>query len=63
LKALLEKYFKPSIIFLKDFSASLLAKEKSYKGFYKAFYAKGSFEKYISKLSYKSFSLMLRGII
>jgi hypothetical protein len=49
LKALLESYFKPSIIFLKDFSASLLAKEKSYKVNYKAFFAKGMFEKYISK--------------
>jgi hypothetical protein len=50
LKALVENYFEPSIIiFLKDFSASLLAKEKSYKVFYKAFFAKGLFEKYISK--------------
>jgi hypothetical protein len=49
LKALLENYFKPSIIFPKDFSASLLAKEKSYKVFYKASFAKGLFEKYISK--------------
>jgi hypothetical protein len=49
LKALLENYFKPSIIFLKDFSASLLTKEKSYKVFYKAFFAKELFEKYISK--------------
>jgi hypothetical protein len=49
LKALLENYFKPSIIFLKDFSASLLAKEMSYKMIYKAFFAKGLFEKYISK--------------
>jgi hypothetical protein len=31
------------------FLASLLAKEKSYKVFYKAFFAKGLFEKYISK--------------
>jgi hypothetical protein len=31
------------------FSASLLAKEMSYKVIYKAFYAKGMFEKHISK--------------
>jgi hypothetical protein len=49
LKALLENYFEPSIVFLKDFSASLLAKEKSYKVLYKASYAKGLFEEYISK--------------
>jgi hypothetical protein len=49
LKALLENHFKPSIIFLKDFSASLLAKEKSYKVIYKAFFTKVMFEKYISK--------------
>jgi hypothetical protein len=49
LRALLENYFKPSTIFLKDFSASLLAKEKSYKVFYKDSYAKGLFEKYVSK--------------
>jgi hypothetical protein len=49
LKALLENYFEPSIIFLKDFSASLLAKGISYKVFYKAFFAKGLFEKYVSK--------------
>jgi hypothetical protein len=30
-------------------SASLLAKEISYKVIYKAFYAKGMFEKYIAK--------------
>jgi hypothetical protein len=64
LKALLENYSKPSII-LKNFLekdqvskyyflfiqtfASLLAKEMSYKVIYKAFYAKGLFEKYISK--------------
>jgi hypothetical protein len=63
LRALVENYFKPSIISLKDFSANLLAKEKSYKVFYKAFFAKGLFEKYISKLSYKSFSLILKRII
>jgi hypothetical protein len=60
LKALLENYFEPSIVFLKDSSASLLAKEKSYTVIYKAFLAKGLFEKYISKLSYKSFSLILK---
>jgi hypothetical protein len=49
LKALLENYFKPSIIFPKDFSASLLAKEISYKVFYKASFAKGLSERYISK--------------
>jgi hypothetical protein len=49
LKALLENYFEPSIVFLKDFSASLLAKEKSYKVLYKAFFAKGLFERYITK--------------
>jgi hypothetical protein len=49
LKALVENYFESSIILLKDFSASLLAKEKSYKVFYKASFAKGLFEKYISK--------------
>jgi hypothetical protein len=49
LKALLENYLKPSIIFFLVFSASLLAKEKPYKVFYKAFFAKGFFEKYISK--------------
>jgi hypothetical protein len=49
LRALLENYFKPSTIFLKDFSASLLAKEKSYKVFYKDSYAKGLFEKYVAK--------------
>jgi hypothetical protein len=50
LKALLENYFKPSIIFLKDFSASLLAKEKSYKVFYKASYAKGLLRNIFQKL-------------
>jgi hypothetical protein len=49
LKALLENYFEPSIIFLKDFSASLLAKGISYTVIYKASYAKGLFEEYISK--------------
>jgi hypothetical protein len=49
LKALLDNYFEPSIVFLKDSSASLLAKEKSYKVFYKAFFAKGLSERYISK--------------
>jgi hypothetical protein len=53
LKALLENYFEPSIVFLKDSSASLLAKEKSYKVFYKAFLAKGLFEEYISKTNLK----------
>jgi hypothetical protein len=49
LRALVENYFEPLITFLKDLSASLLTKEKSYKVFYKAFFAKGLFEKYISK--------------
>jgi hypothetical protein len=66
LKALLENYFKLSIILLKNFFeidqvskyyfpsfiqtyASMLTKEMSYKMIYKAFYAKGMFEKYISK--------------
>jgi hypothetical protein len=49
LRVLLENYFEPSIVFLNDFSASLLAKEKSYKVFYKTFFAKGLFEKYISR--------------
>jgi hypothetical protein len=60
LKALLENYFKPSITFILVLPASLLTKEKSYKVFYKAFLAKGLFEKYITKLSYKSFSLILK---
>jgi hypothetical protein len=38
----------------------LLAKEKSYKVFYKASFAKGVFEKYISKLSHKGLSLILK---
>jgi hypothetical protein len=62
LKALLENYFEPSIVLLKDISASLLAKEKSYKVFYKALFAKRLFEEYISKLYYKSFSLILKGV-
>jgi hypothetical protein len=66
LKTLLENYFKPSIIFPKNFFeedqvskyyflsliqtfASLLAKGMSYTVIYKAFYAKGLFEEYISK--------------
>jgi hypothetical protein len=49
LEALLENYSKPSIVFLKDFLANLLTKEKPYKVFYKTFFAKGLFEKYISK--------------
>jgi hypothetical protein len=49
LRALLENYFEPSIILLKVISASLLAKEKTYKVFYKALLAKRSFEKYIPK--------------
>jgi hypothetical protein len=49
LKALLENPFKTFYYSLKDISSSLLAKEKSYKVFYKAFYAKGLFEEYISK--------------
>jgi hypothetical protein len=58
LKALLENYFEPSIVFLKNFSANLLAKEKSYKVFYKAFFAKGLFEKYISKTILEGLSLI-----
>jgi hypothetical protein len=39
----------------------MLAKEMSYKVIYKAFYAKGMFEKYISKKPCcKSFSLILK---
>jgi hypothetical protein len=49
LKALLENYFKPSITFILVLPASLLTKEKPYKVFYKAFLAKGLFEKYIPK--------------
>jgi hypothetical protein len=43
----LKTILNPLLLFLKDFSASLLAKEKSYKVSYKAFYAKGLFEEYI----------------
>jgi hypothetical protein len=74
LKALLESYFKLSIIFLKNFFekdqvskyyfpsfiqtyASLLAKGMSYKMTYKVFYAKGMFEKYISKSIFVKFIL------
>jgi hypothetical protein len=68
LKALLENYFKPSIIFLKNFlrrikfpnaisSASLLAKEMSYRVIYKVFYSKGIFGKYISKTIFVNFIL------
>jgi hypothetical protein len=49
LKALLENYFKPSINFLKISLQACLQNEKSYKGFYKAFFAKGLSERYISK--------------
>jgi hypothetical protein len=52
LKALLENPFKTFYYFLKDFSASLLAKEMSYKVIYKAFLAKVMFEKHISKKNY-----------
>jgi hypothetical protein len=74
LKALLENYFKLSIIFLKNFVekdqvskyyfpssiqiyASTFAKEMSYKMTYKVFYAKGMFEKYISKTIFVKFVL------
>jgi hypothetical protein len=61
LRALLENYFEPSIIFLlKVISASLLAKEKSYKGFYKALLAKRLFENIFQKLSYRDLSLILK---
>jgi hypothetical protein len=60
LKALLENYFKPSIIFLKNFSASLLAKEKSYKVFYKAFLPRDCLKSIFQKLSYKGPSLILK---
>jgi hypothetical protein len=63
LKALLENYFKPSTIFLKDFSASLLAKEKSYKVIYKALMPKDCLKSIFQKLYCKSFSLILKGII
>jgi hypothetical protein len=38
----------------------LLAKEKSYKVFYKTFFAKGLFEKYISKNILEGLSLILQ---
>jgi hypothetical protein len=41
------KYYFPSFI---QTYASTFAKELSYKMIYKVFYAKGMFEKYISKL-------------
>jgi hypothetical protein len=50
LKALLENYFEPSIVFLKDFSASLLAKEKSYKVFYKLSLPKDCLKSIFQKL-------------
>jgi hypothetical protein len=39
LEALLENYLKPFIIFILVLSASLLAKEKSYKVIYKALFS------------------------
>jgi hypothetical protein len=43
--------------FLISTYASLLAKEMSYKMFYKVFYAKGMYEKYISKTIFVNFIL------
>jgi hypothetical protein len=44
-KGQVSKYY---FVFIQTY-ASLLAKEMSYKMIYKVFYAKGMFEKYISK--------------
>jgi hypothetical protein len=63
LKALLENYSKPSIIFFKDFSASLLAKEKSYKCFIKLSLPKDCLKNILQKLSYKDLSLILKRVI
>jgi hypothetical protein len=61
LRALVENYFKPSIISLKDFSANLLAKEKPYKVFYKKLsLPKDCLKSIFQKLSFKSFSLILK---
>jgi hypothetical protein len=46
-KGPVSKYYFPSFI---QTYASTFAKELSYKMIYKVFYAKGMFEKYISKL-------------
>jgi hypothetical protein len=54
------KYYFPSFI---QTYASLLAKEMSYKMIYEVFYAKGMFEKYISKTIFVNFiSLNLKGL-
>jgi hypothetical protein len=69
LKALLENYFKLSIIFLKNFFEKgqvskyyfVLFKPMQrdiYKIIYKVFYVKGLFEKYISKTIFVKFILL-----
>jgi hypothetical protein len=60
LRVLLENYFEPSIVFLKDFPASLLAKEKAYKVFYKASLPKKCLKSIFQKLCCKDFSLILK---
>jgi hypothetical protein len=60
LKALLENYFKPSIIFLKDFSASFLQKKSLTKGFIKLSLPKDCLKILFQKLSYKDLSLILK---
>jgi hypothetical protein len=59
-ESFIRKLFWTLYCFLKDFSASLLAKEKSYKVFYKASLPKDCLKSIFQKLSYKGLSLILK---
>jgi hypothetical protein len=60
LKALLENYFKPSIIFLKISLQACLQKKSLTKCFIKLSLPKDCLKDIFQKLSYESFSLILK---